>query len=182
MLCYRLGWTACNLLLYWILWVPGPGIRLNDFYFLQNPVTVFKDLCPPKVSFFRRHCQLNYKYASLTLAWPLVVVVPGILAKVQGQSFFLKSSWVYNRIFSIRALFLDKDSDLVPSSLKVDSLTEFKARKFRSCFLSGRNLSYFVFDIECRGPESSALQKSWKEQKEKTSKWKMEAKIFYLGK
>lgn len=28
--------------------MPEPDIRLNDFYFLQNPVIVFKDLCPMK--------------------------------------------------------------------------------------------------------------------------------------
>ena len=58
-LCCRLEWTVCNLVLHWILWVPVPGIRLNDFYFPQNAVIVFKDLYPPKVSICQRHWQLN---------------------------------------------------------------------------------------------------------------------------
>lgn len=98
-LCCRHEWTACNLLLYWILWVLVPGIKLNDFCFPPNPIMVFKDLCPAKVSVCQRHWQFNEKYANLTRAWALVLVVPsGILAKVQRQRLFLKSSRVCDSI------------------------------------------------------------------------------------
>lgn len=145
MLCCRPEWTAGNLLLYWILWVPVPSIKLNDFYFPQNPVIVFKDLCPPKVSVCQRHWQFNEKYANLTLAWLLVVVVPsGILAKVQGQSLFLKSSWISNTIFFsyIRGLFVEKDSDLVSNPWKPHTYREFIARKFSCCLYQAENVIF----------------------------------------
>lgn len=64
---------------------------------------MFKDLCPPKVGFFQRHCPLNYKYATPALA-RLVVVVPGILAKVQRCSFSPQKAaeYVMENVFSRR--------------------------------------------------------------------------------
>lgn len=83
---------------------------------------MFKDLCPPKVSFFQRHCPLNYKYATLALA-QLVVVVSGILAKVQRCSFSPQKAaeYVMENVSPTPQGSADKDSDFVASSLKLDS-------------------------------------------------------------